>query len=125
LGELLRPICPKQFAEGAGAHQHATGKVVHEEVQEVEGSGLTLGKCPQEGATQLICTLAANDLVLLSLQGESIETVKTILKSRMTGDCQVRFCEDLGVKFPWVTRFFSINDSVFLEFPAKISVQAG
>ena len=25
-------------------------------------------------------------------------------KSRMTGDCHVRICEGLGVKFPWATR---------------------
>src|SRR5690606_13664 len=25
-------------------------------------------------------------------------------KSRMTGDCHVRFCERLGVKVPWATR---------------------
>ena len=27
------------------------------------------------------------------------------LKSRMMGDYHVRFCERLGVKFPWPTRF--------------------
>jgi hypothetical protein len=30
----------------------------------------------------------------------------TVLKSRMTGDCHVRFCERLGVKFPRPTRPF-------------------
>ena len=28
--------------------------------------------------------------------------------SRMTGDCHVRFCEKLGVKFPGLTRRFSL-----------------
>jgi len=31
-------------------------------------------------------------------------------KSRMTGDCHVRFCEGLGVKFPRATRL--VNQEV-------------
>ena len=30
--------------------------------------------------------------------------VRSVCKSRMTGDCHVRFCERLGVKFPLPTR---------------------
>ncbi len=45
----------------------------------------------------------------------------------MTGDCHVRFCENPGVKFPWVTRLCGIKkdayyklrkyeDSIFWDF---------
>jgi hypothetical protein len=30
-----------------------------------------------------------------------------IMKSRMMGDCHVRFCESLGVKSPWATRHYT------------------
>ena len=33
--------------------------------------------------------------------------VKSVKKSRMMGDCQVRFCERLGVKIPRPTRLLS------------------
>ncbi|MCF8297549.1 MAG: hypothetical protein K9J13_08415, partial [Saprospiraceae bacterium] len=34
-------------------------------------------------------------------------------KSRMTGDCQVRFCEKLGVKLPLLTRLATVKTSTF------------
>ena len=33
-------------------------------------------------------------------------------KSRMTGDCQVRFCERLEVKFLWATRHCFYNSLI-------------
>jgi hypothetical protein len=53
----------------------------------------------------VICALAAVQLVLLSIQrGKSRLTVNTLLKSRMKGAFQVRFCEEVGVKVPCLTR---------------------
>jgi hypothetical protein len=49
--------------------------------------------------------LAAGQLVLLSIQrGKSRPTVNTLLKSRMKRAFQVRFCEEVGVKVPCLTR---------------------
>ena len=42
-------------------------------------------------------------------------------KSRMTGDCHVRFCESLGVRFPWATRLVgqSKNNSKYKDCSLK------
>ena len=40
--------------------------------------------------------------------------------SRMTGDCHVRFCEGLGVKFPRATRLSAFRCFYFLKHgPSK------
>ena len=50
--------------------------------------------------------------------------VKSVKKSRMTGDCQVRFCERLGVKLPRSTRllfaYFPIRFFLSMEIPIEI-----
>jgi len=44
--------------------------------------------------------------------------LKIVMKSRMMGDYQVRFCERLGVKLPRSTRPFS---QYFLNYKVEIS----
>src|SRR4030042_1565269 len=51
--------------------------------------------------------------LILQLAERMIEWNKTksvdlYNKSRMTGDCHVRFCERLGVKFPLPTRLLNV-----------------
>lgn len=51
----------------------------------------------------------------MSLSGIAKPFEWSVMKSRMTGDCHVRFCERLGVKFPRSTRLnliFSLSHFV-------------
>ncbi len=52
--------------------------------------------------------------------------VKSVCKSRMTGDCHVRFCERLGVKFPLPTRhIISISGHRFMrDEPVDVNIAA-
>jgi hypothetical protein len=66
------------MAAGISPLQLAVSKMLHSTIQKVQISSLAVGKCPMVRANNLLCTLAANSLVLLSLQRESIKSVKTI-----------------------------------------------
>jgi len=39
----------------------------------------------------------------------------------MTGDCHVRICEGLGVKFPWATRLFNLLIAANADEPKGFS----
>jgi len=41
------------------------------------------------------------------------------MKSRMTGDCHVRFCGNVGVKFPRVTRFSFQNHQLYFNIKSN------
>jgi hypothetical protein len=51
-----------------------------------------LARRRSQGTTNVICSLVF------------AERIKCVIKSRMNGDVQVRFCEQLRVKFPGLTR---------------------
>ena len=52
-----------------------------------------------QNAARIVCYLECMPMLLI---------VNIILKSRMNREVHVRFCEELGVKFPLLTRLFAV-----------------
>ena len=128
MDSLLWQVCPNEYARDLSPYQLSIGKMVQMEVQQIHWSSTTLAKAKVGRKAHVICALAAVQMVLLSIQrGKSRLAVNTLLKSRMKREFQVRFCEEVGVKVPCLTRlcvrlsFLSSEfDKVIFYFYVKV-----
>ena len=96
LARLLRSLLSLRAALPRLAHRPASRSMGQAQVQTTQVHPrrcMGLAGCRQTARAGTICALAG-----------SAGTERPTCKSRMTGDCHVRFCERRGVRFPPATR---------------------
>src|SRR3954467_2359582 len=113
MDELLRALLPLSSVSAVRPHQHLPAAVDSEEVPGRDETGpAAAGRWPH-AAPEVLRSLDLGDPGGVEAQDD---------KSRMTGDCHVRFRGSPGVRFPRATRLLSLFALVGGPFRAENGV---